>query len=447
MKKVIYLILGLSIIISSCEKFLDEKSNLNQAIPETLKDLQAILDHYQFMNNNDGNAAEVSSTDVYLTDADLDARTEVERNLYTWQRGNIFLYDGNEWFYNYRAIYRANSVLEFIQKIPRNGSNTVEWNNVSAQAYYYRAKNHLKGLYIWANAYDEGTSQNELGIPLRMTSDADQSLVRSTVSQGYLQVIADLKKAIAGLPTSTVHVMRPSKLAAYGLLARTYWSMRKYDMALLYADSCLRLKSDLIDFNSLNAAATYPIPQYNVEVLHESYFSTAVLSVSRVKIDPQLYALYQANDLRKSVFFNDNKNGTFGFKGSYEGSSAWFSGVSVDEVLLIRAECLARTNMLKEALADVNRLLRNRFKRNTFSDIVLSDQQAVLALVLQERRKQLLMRGLRWVDVKRLNKEGNEIKFTKTYKGQSYELLPNSKGFALPIPEKVIELGGIQQNP
>lgn len=436
-----------SCAFGSCEKFLDEKSNQNQAIPETLKDLQAILDHYQFMNNNDGNAAEVSSTDVYLTDADLGARTEVERNLYTWQRNNVFLYDGNEWFYNYRAIYRANSVLEFIQKIPLNGSNMTEWNNVSGQAYYYRAKNHLKGLYTWANAYDEGTSGNELGIPLKLTTDVDPPLARATVSQGYLQVIADLKKAIASLPVSAVHVMRPSKPAAYGLLARTYWSMRKYDMALLYADSCLKLKSDLIDFNTLNAAATYSVPQYNVEVLHDSYFSTAVLNVSRAKIDPQFYALYDVNDLRKSVFFNDNKNGTFGFKGSYEGSTAWFSGVSVDEVLLIRAECLARSNKLVEALADVNRLLRNRFKRNTFFDIVLSDQQAVLALVLQERRKQLLMRGLRWVDVKRLNKEGNGIKLTKTYKGISYELLPNSKGFALPIPEKVIELGGIQQNP
>ena len=439
--------LALSCALGSCEKFLDEKANLNQAIPETLKDLQAILDHYQFMNNNDGSAAEVSSTDVYLTDADLSARTEVERNLYTWQRGNIFLYDGNEWFYNYRAIYRANSVLEFIQKIPQNGLNASEWNNVIGQAYYYRAKNHLKGLYTWANAYDEATSGTELGIPLRLTSDVEAPLVRASVSQGYLQVISDLKKAISALPVSAVHVMRPSKPAAYGLLARTYWSMRKYDMALLYADSCLKLKSDLIDFNTLNAAATFPVPQFNVEVLHDSYFSSSVLNVSRAKIDPQLYALYEPNDLRKSVFFNDNKNGTFGFKASYEGTSNWFSGVSVDEVLLIRAECLARTNKLVEALADVNRLLRSRFKRNTFSDIVLSDQQAVLALVLRERRKQLLMRGLRWVDVKRLNKEGNGIKLSKAYKGVSYDLLPNSKGFTLPIPEKVIELGGIQQNP
>ncbi|KIA90920.1 hypothetical protein OC25_23765 [Pedobacter kyungheensis] len=446
MKKLIYLSMVVLLFCGSCKKFLDEKSNQNQAIPETLTDLQALLDQYQVLNYVDGNAAEISTDDVYLNDADLAARPENERNMYTWQRSNIFLQDGNEWFYNYRAINRTNVVLEAIAKIGETAGNAGEWDNVCGQAYFIRAKNHLRGLYIWGNAYGE-QSQSDLGIPLRLGSDFNVPSVRATVAQGYAQVISDLQRAAQALPLKAVHVMRPARPAAYGMLARVYLSMRNYELAKLYADSCLSMKADLLDYNNLNAAASYPIGQFNVEVLQDSYFTAPMLNSARGKINPALYALYEANDLRKTVFFTDNKNGTYGFKGSYEGNSNFFSGVAVNEVLLIRSECLARAGRLSEALADLNRLLRNRYKKNTFIDRAGSDQQAVLTDILIERRKELLLRGLRWVDVKRLNMENAGISFSRSYKGVTYQLKANSTGFALPIPERVIEVAGLPQNP
>jgi hypothetical protein len=446
MKRLIYLNIFLLLSLASCKKFLDAKSNQSQAIPETLSDLQALLDQYQQINYVDGNAAEISTDDVYLTDVDLAARVENERNMYTWQRTNIFLQDSNEWFHNYRAIKRSNVVLQSIGNIDRNVGNATEWDNVLGQAYFIRAKNHLRGLYVWGNAYDEH-SGGDLGVPLKLTSDFNEASFRATVVAGYTQVILDLKKAIARLPMKAVHVMRPSRPAACGLLARTYWSMRKYDLALLYADSALMLKSDLMDYNSLNAAAAYPIGQFNTEVLQDSYFTTSMLSNTRAKINPLLYALYEDNDLRKTVFFNDNKNGTFGFKGSYEGNLFFFSGVAVNEVLLIRSESLARLGRLSEALMDLNRLLVSRYKKNTFVERVGNDQKVVLDQILLERRKELLLRGLRWVDVKRLNKENAGISFTRSYKGTTYNLIANSPGFALPIPERVIEVANLPQNP
>jgi len=446
MKRLIFFGVFLLLAFSSCKKFLDAKSNQSQAIPETLPDLQALLDQYQLINYVDGNSAEVSTDDIYLTDADLAARAENERNMYTWQRANIFLQESNEWFNNYRAINRTNVVLESIQKIDRNAGNAFEWDNVSGQAYYLRAKNHLRGLYIWGNAYGE-QSGSELGIPLKLNSDFNEPSTRATVEAGYAQVISDLKRASAILPIKAVHVMRPSRPAAFALLARTYWSMRRYDLSLLYADSCLLLKSDLLDYNLLNASATYPIGQFNSEVLHDSYFTSPVLNNARGKINPSLYALYDANDLRRTIFFNDNKNGTFGFKGSYEGNSNFFSGLAVNEILLIRSESLARANRLSEALSDLNRLLRNRYKKNTFVEKSRADQKEVLDMVLLERRKELLLRGLRWVDVKRLNREGAGISFSRSVKGTVYSLKANSSAFALPIPERVIEMAGLEQNP
>jgi len=446
MKKIFYIILPSLLVTFSCKKFLDEKSDRSLAIAETLADQQSLLDHYQVLNQADGNSAEISSTDFYLTDADFSARLENERNMYTWQRANIFLPDLNEWGNNYRAVYRANSVIENLAKIPRTAANASQWDNVSGQAYFYRAKNILKSLYVWAPAYDSASAGTDLGVPLRDGTDFNVPSVRATVAEGYAQVLADLKVSIRCLPPVAVHVIRPSKAAAFGLLARALLSMRRYNEAYLYADSSLKLKSELMDYNTLNSASTFPIPRFNVEVLHDSYFTGVPLSNVRAKTDPQLIALYEPNDLRKVIFFNDNRNGTYGFKGSYEGATTFFAGVAVDEVLLIRAECLARMNRLPEALTDLNKLLRNRYKKNTFTERLSSDQEVVKTMVLTERRKELLMRGQRWPDVKRLNKEGAGIMFSRIVKGVNYSLVPNSSGFVLPIPEQVIELSGMPQN-
>ena len=447
MKKLFYIILPLLLVTFSCKKFLDEKSDRSLAIAETLADQQSLLDHYQVLNQADGNTMEMSSTDFYLTDVDFSSRLENERNMYTWQRANIFLPDLNEWGNNYRAVYRANSIIENLAKIPRTTANASQWDNVNGQAYFYRAKYILKSLFVWAPAYDAASAGTDLGVPLREGTDFNVPSVRANVEEGYALVLADLKVSTQCLPQVAVHVMRPSKAAAFGLLARALLSMRRYNEAFLYADSSLQLKNELMDFNTLNPASALPIPRFNVEVLHDSFFTGVPLSNVRAKTDPQLIALYKPNDLRKVIFFNDNKNGSYGFKGSYEGATTFFGGVAVDEVLLIRAECLARMNKLPEALADLNKLLRNRYKKNTFIDKQSSDQEVVKAMVLTERRKELLMRGLRWADVKRLNKEGAGIAFTRTVKGVTYSLAPNSSEFVLPIPEQVIELSGMPQNP
>ncbi|GAA4213189.1 hypothetical protein GCM10022289_44980 [Pedobacter jeongneungensis] len=447
MKKILYIILPLLPVLVSCKKFLDAKSDRSIAIAETLSDQQALLDHYQVLNQADGNAAEISATDFYLTDADFASRLENERNMYTWQRSNIFLPELNEWANNYRAVYRANSVIENLGKIGRSDANAQQWDNVNGQACFYRAKNILKSLFVWAPAYDVGSAATDLGVPLRTGSDFNVPSKRASVAEGYAMVVSDLKTAVRCLPPVAVHVMRPSRAAAFGLLSRALLSMREYAQAALYADSALRLKSDLMDFNTLNAALALPIPQFNAEVLHDSYFTGVPLSNVRAKIDPQLFLLYEPNDLRKTVFFNDNKNGTYGFKGSYEGFTTFFAGVAVDEVLLVRAECYARLNRLPEALADLNRLLRNRHKKGTFTDKAADDQKAVLEMVLTERRKELLMRGLRWMDIKRLNKEGAGISLKRTVNGVDYMVAPNSSGFVLPIPELVIQASGMEQNP
>ncbi|RZK53175.1 MAG: RagB/SusD family nutrient uptake outer membrane protein, partial [Pedobacter sp.] len=324
--------------------------------------------------------------------------------------------------------------------------NAKAWKDVSGQGYYYRAKSFLAALGNWAPAYGP-TASTDLGIPLKLNTNFNEKTTRSTVAAGYAQVVADLRRAISLLPDKALHVVRPSKPAAYGLMARTMLLMGNYEASAKYADSCLMLKSDLIDFNTLTAGATYPIPVFNAEVLAASKITVlSVVNPSRGKILPELYNGYDNNDLRKTVYFKNNGNGSYAFKGSYDGSASPFGGMAVDEVYITRAECRARSDQIQDALADLNALLAKRYKTGTFAPIKITDKAALLATILNERRKELLLRGLRWIDIKRLNREGANISVKRTVNGKEYVLAAGSARFAMPIPEDVIELSGITQN-
>jgi tetratricopeptide (TPR) repeat protein len=435
--------------INSCKKFLSEKSDKRLLIPTSLTELQSLLDNYSTMNNSYCSEGEVSADNYYLTDADYDALYyEYDKRMYVWAKDHLFApgTDGNDWNYCYKAIYTTNSVLEALLNIKRTSVNELEWDNLKGQALFFRGSRFLDAAYVWTSAYSSSAS-SDLGLPLRLNTNFNEPSKRSTLEQTYDQIINDIKSSIPLLPVIPLTTFRPSRPAAYGLLARTYLSMNDYEDAKLYADSCLALSDQLIDYNTLSPSADYPIPLFNSETLFYCYQSVAYpLIFSTPKIDSSLYRSYDSNDLRKVIFFVDNGDGTHSFKGNYTGDYGLSSGVTTDEIYLIRAECFARQGNTEKALEDLNSLLITRWKAGTFIPFTASDSKEALGIILNERRKELLMRGLRWMDIKRLNKEGYTISLTRIVKGATYTLPPNDLRYALPIPEDVIEESSMQQN-
>lgn len=431
-----------------CKKFLDEKTVKSHTVPAKPGDLQALLDYQATMVESDLASGEVSSGDYYLTDAVWAAlASENYRRMYLWEKTDIFAPGNNDWSNAYRTVYVANEVLADLEKMEREGQE-VSWNGIAGQAYFYRAKTFLQIAGLWAKAYDGQSAATDPGIPLRLKADFNEPSRRASVAETYGQILADFKAAASRLPNVTATPYRPSKAAAYGMLARVYLNMGHYREAGLYADSCLRIKGVLLDYNTLNTAAAYPFARYNVEVLSAGTTTTPpVLAPTRALIVPELFDLYEANDLRKVLYFNTNASRVSGYKGSYGGSAALFSGVAVDEVYLIRAESSVRQGQLNAGLADLNALLLKRYKAGTFVPLTASDGAAALELVLRERRKELVMRCLRWTDIKRLNQQGRQIVLKRTLKGVTYTLEPNDLRYALAIPEDVIRLSGMTQNP
>lgn len=452
MKKFLTSMLFVSIILNTgCKKFLEEKSNQRLMIPENLSQLQTILDNFNTMNNNYSSAAEVSTDDFFLTNNDYQAlEYDQDRGTYSWASNNLFLPgdQGNGWSWTYSSVYASNSVMERLALIARTPANAATWDNIKAQALIFKAARLLDAAGTWTNAYDPATAANDLGLPLPVSTNFNEKQTRATLEDTYQAVIRYLREGIATAANQPLSTFRPGKAAGYGLLARTYLNKGEFAQARIYADSCLRLQNQLIDYNALDPSAEYPISATNPETIFSTIFSvTASLLFNTPKISPTLLNSYEANDLRRTLFFRDNGDGTFSFKGNYTGEFSLLCGVATDEMYLIRAEAAIRANDIQEGLNDLNTLLAARYRRGTFTSLANLTQQAALARVLLERRKELLFRGLRWTDIKRLNKLGANITLTRNINGQQYTLPPNSPRFALPLPEDVISLSGMTQNP
>lgn len=444
------LIFVFPLFFGACNKYLDVQSNKNQVVPKDLIDLQQILDGAQNINLNFCSIGEVSADDYFLKQRVFDGLSEEGRMFYTWE--NPVYNFNNDWAKAYIPVYNCNLVLDKLKGIERTALNTDDWNNVKGSALFYRASQYLSLVWTYSKAFNEKTSSADLGIVLRESPDFNMKSERSTVSQSYRVILNDLLQAAELLSEQAIHSMRPSKLTAYGALARTYLSMAKYDSAYYYADKVLSVKHELLDFNDatlIDVKSSYPLARFNKEIL--GYFElvtiNAQIGVNYANIDTNLYQSYRHDDLRKLAFFKVNADGYVSFKGSYSGSANLFGGLAVDEMFLIRSECLVRLGNVKSGLNDMDYLLTHRYKTGAYLASNFNNKDMALDFVLEERRKELLFRGLRWIDLKRLNQEGKQIYIKRVVNGKEYGLRPGDNRYAIPLPEDVIKTTGIPQNP
>jgi tetratricopeptide (TPR) repeat protein len=434
----------------ACKDYLDAKPDKDLETISTLNNLQSLLDDNVRLNTSTPYAAEVASDDYYLKDANLTAISiEGDRRIYNWQKGNQFEGTDTHWTNAYTRVYYGNTVLENIKNIDRTEANAKDWDDIKGQGYFVKGNGLLLAVTIWAPAYDDASSSTDLGVPIRISTDFNIKTSRSTVAQNYAQIIDDLKHAAQLLPSLQIHPMRASRTAAYAILSRTYMAMNKYAEAGLYADSALMLNNVLMDYNDLNSLAVNPMTPYKGEVLfHQSIANPVILNQSNAIIVDELYQQYQPDDLRKKLYFKSVGTNQFAFRASYSGGNAGFFGPAVDEMYLNRAESYARTNKLTEALADLNFLMQKRWdKSKIYPKFISTDKTTVINWILTERRKELLMRGLRWIDLKRLNKLGYNIELKRKYNSFQSTLPPNDPRYAMSIPELIIEMTGIPQNP
>jgi len=442
---------GLLFLLGCAKKddFLNEKSDAKLATLSNLISVEKLLHNEQIFNLRAIPSIAGSSTDdYYIQDKNYATYSFSDRNTYTWSK-QIYPTGSDDYNWNvpYMQIFNANHALEALQAI---GDNSTKSNILKGTALFYRSIAFFSLLQTYTMPYNGGTN-DQLGIPLKLTSDIYEKVSRASEKECYEQIFKDLATAYELLPTATTYNTQPNKNAVNALCSRIYLSIGDYQKAYEFSDKCLQFNSDIVDYNTLkkdfigiSKNTPYPLK----EVVYNTTMLGGTFTTFQTAVDTTLYKSYDSDDLRKSIFFT-NLFGYPTFDGSYEFKNYnVFGGLANDEILLTRAECFARMGKKDEALADLNALLIKRYKTGTFTPRVASNSELALNLILQERRKELCFRGIRWLDLRRLN---TEVKYAITLKrnitGQIYTLPPNDPRYALPIPDKEIQLSGIPQNP
>lgn len=458
------LALLLTLVLCSCESYLDNppKSVLTM---KKIKDYEALLNHSQSAKTIGVNTC-LLTDDTYFPDSDPigglslgQVTNVVHLNCYTFEE-ELYPNTSNDtdWADSYKAISNHNVIMEGIMSA-EDGTQKQK-DAIYAEALLARAFSFNQLVLLYAKAYDPETAESNPGIPLILESDINQKkLTRASVQKVYDRIITDVEKALPMLPDKpSQNAFRGSKYAAHAFLARVYLQQRSYKKALEHAEESLKLYSELINLNDYevinpdknSGRNNVPERDLNPESVYIKFTSFVNGMTGRAYIDPELINLFnKETDRRFKLYITDYYNKKQREYYIWAQASDPNIGIGTPEVYLTAAECHARDGNLTSAMDRLEKLCKNRYENYTPISRTNLTQKEVIKLVLDERRKELMMvPGIRLADIKRLAFDSDFSQPVKrTNKGYERTIPPTSNLLIVPIPNIVMEFNpNMEQN-
>lgn len=282
--------------------------------------------------------------------------------------------------------------------------------------------------------------------PTRGTTDADTPRPRNTNVEIYEQIETDLLNAIDLLSVAgETNRFLATEGAAKALLARVYLYWSRYPEAAAWAQEAM-------DDPNVSLATPAQVPSLFATTDspgRESFFEVRVTAVDfggavnnglsalftpaqwfDIVPSVELKELYEEGDVRFNMFEDDEgaaqltgwysnrqANGnltqihTVKFNQTVEGPGSFIDNTPVlryGEMLITRAEALARSDQFGPALTELNRLRENR----GLDELSGLTGQPLIDEIMNERRRELAFEGHRWFDLKRLNATLNKPEAT-----------------------------------
>jgi hypothetical protein len=360
--------------------------------------------------------------------------------------GSFAFADGNQlranntavegmWQTIYDALNRVNVILEKVP--PLTDLEETEKNQILGEAHALRAL-HLHNLTkFWG----------DVPMPLVSPTSVEEAsqVTRTPAAEVYAQIRADLAEAET-LVTETGDATRVTTGFVDALQARVALYEADYGTAVAEADEVLAQGYELAsDFTTLFDAEGTDTPEDILKLVftaeqfmwHGFYYTASDLGgEGTVGPSQNLIDLFDPGDVR----------GTWSISGDTEGEASGlkfpttigaedFHVIRLAEVLLIKAEALARQNELAGAVDAYNQLrVRAGLDGHTLG-VEVTTRDDVLAAIDLERQLELAFEGDRWPDLVRT--------------GRAVEIMGIPEFQTLyPIPQTERDVApGITQNP
>jgi tetratricopeptide (TPR) repeat protein len=430
-KNLIYTILVPAMLMVSCKKFLEVKPK-GVIIAETINDYQGLLNSQLVLNPFGLNTLVIFPTDD-ITDVtfNLQSQTSPKGNSYFWTAYiNNTSVRPDLWADMYSCIANLNVVTEGV--FSASDGTELQKRELYAEAMVAKVFNYMHLLSLFSPAYSKSTAASDYGIPYITSTDVSATVPsRRSLQACYDQLIKDVVEAIPDLPENNLNNTRVTKNAAYGMLTRIYMSMGDYVNAARYADLVLVSdKAMVLNYNDY-IGRKLPATNSSQEELWVKYCNNSTFRYS-----DELLARYdKTNDLRITFLATLRPDGTYNYGGQTYNPNR---GISYAEIYLDKAECLARAGDFSGALNIVNNTIRkNRFTPSKYTPLVATDTETGIKAVLEERRRELAFKGLRWIDMKRLDKDGRMPAVNRVAKDGTTllaTLIPGSSAYTFQIP-------------
>ncbi|MEO9872622.1 RagB/SusD family nutrient uptake outer membrane protein [Ekhidna sp.] len=451
--KYIYVVL-LSFLVLSCDKNLDivPQDVLDAEIAITsIEDVEKVLLGAYATLRRDGLYQESM---FFLPDLLADNLRIGQTNGGSFRTEANWQYSSGDdidvWDEAYTLIFRSNSVIENANRFEDSQIK----NRIKGQAYALRALAHFDLLRYYGEEY--GRNSERRGVPV-VTSFSATPPARETISEVYDQIFDDLFEALVLLGDIDKEIQEDGPhlmdlRAVNALLARVSLYAEQWQDAADYA-------SEVISSGTLSNPTEYASmwsDDADGEVIFSVRFATAdegrlgnsLLDNGRVSsftLTVDAAELYdQVNDVRYNSFVLLNPGSNPGddvyLPNKYPGRGGQ-SGLNnakilrLSEMYLIRAE--ANANIVGQdaaAVADLNELRRSRITGYVDEDLT---GEALDEAIQLERRKELMVEGHRWFDLRRIN---GSVERGADCRGLTVNcvLLSGDHRFVFPIPQDEI---------
>lgn len=447
MKKRAYLLLVLAALATAGCNYL-EIEPVGQVIPHKTSEFRALLTtgYYAYPFGEAQAYTALLADEVGMIDAGafLNASDVVPLGYnYTWQYGSQMQELPYQYFY--QSIFYANAVIENIRDADVDDAGE-PLEQILGEAYALRAYNHFQLVNLYGQPYNPATASTDRGIVLSSHIDIEQSFRPTSVGNVYAHILDDIAQAEALMslerqPDASRNY-RFSLDALTAFRARVLLYMQRWQEAY-DAVVTLLAKYPLVDLNTATAETLLPWQAGSSEAILalDRPFAAANGDLRRAcLLSEEIISRFDAaNDLRFNYLQSSSGEGDEQPRYSVNRSSSDRISIRAAELYLIAVEAgsylPAELSQARSYLLDLEaRRLKAEAMEARRTEVEEMDAEALRREVADERAREFLLEGHRWLDLRRTTRPA----ITHSYEGSTYTLQAGDSRYTLPFPQSAV---------